>query len=216
MTAIKLLLIVAFISLYNFTSSGCYHKPTITFEPMEISRISKYDAIMKEEAARNDIDWRFLAAIGFQESRFNNDAVSPVGALGVMQIMPHVAEKFGVSRDSVLAPQVNIATATKLLKSIEKSMKFPKSIDKEERMRIILGCYNAGIGNILDAHRLAARYGANSYKWDDLKVYMKLKVTPDFINDKDVKCGSFNHRETIHFVDIVMDKYKKYCNKYPA
>lgn len=225
MTLRKGLLILAFLTASEFIFSGCSEKqrnkdllidnqPSLTKAPEIL--ISEYDGVMMEVAQQNDIDWRFIAAIGYQESRFQNDVVSPSGAIGVMQVMPAVARAFGVTKDSVAKADVNIRTAAKVLKSIEGSLQFSKHTLAQDKLKIVLACYNAGIGHVIDARRLAAKYGANHNNWSELEQYLRVKGSPEYVKDESVRCGAFNSAETISFVSSVMEQYENYCRQHPS
>lgn len=230
MTTPKMLLTILLLMISNIISVGSYQANSVTFEPKlpQISKlehrhgqsyrgvISPFDHIMQSAAARQGLDWRLLAAIGYQESKFNSEARSPMGALGLMQVMPYIAAKFGVSADSVMIPSVNVETAIKLIKSIERSIRFEPNVTQEYKTKVVLACYNAGIGNVYDALRLAAKCGANANDWTVLESYLKIKCLPEFVNDPAVRCGKFSYTETIEFVEVVMKQYENYCNKYPV
>lgn len=220
MTLKKGLLILAFLTTSEFLFFSCSEQKNnelILLEKEEQSTralqkvlISEYDPIIRREAVAQGYDWRWVSAIGFHESRFQNDVRSHCGAVGVMQVMPNVARSLGVSSDSIQMPEVNIATAVRLLKRIEESINFGNA-PRSERLKIILACYNGGIGHILDARRLAAKYGANYNNWSELEKYVKLKGTPEYVDDETVRNGAFRADETIEFVRIVMQKYSEYC-----
>lgn len=228
MTALKSLITTVLLLSTNLISTGTYQQQAVNFTPQlpEISileyvkygggKISKFDNIMKSAAAEHGLDWRLLAAIGYQESKFNCNAISHMGALGLMQVMPHVAAGFGVSADSVMIPEVNIVTAVKLIKNIQSSIQFAPNATVEYKTKVILACYNAGIGNVYDARRLAAKCGADYNNWEVMESYLELKCAPEYANDETVKYGKFAYRETIDFVEIVMKQYDKYCKIYPA
>lgn len=177
-------------------------------------QISPYDPIMRQIAQEEGMDWRLIAAIAYQESRFDPNARSHRGAQGLMQVMKSVARDFGVPENQLTDPKTNIQTAVKLFKHIENSLRFGQNTSDEDRIRIILACYNAGIGHIYDARRLAVKHGANHNSWKQLSPYVALKGTDRWVNDEMVRHGTFNSSETICFVDKVMAQYEKYCKNY--
>lgn len=177
-------------------------------------QISPYDPIMRQVAKEEGMDWRLIAAIAYQESRFDPNARSHRGAQGLMQVMSSVAKDFGVSEHQLTDPKTNIQTAVKLFKHIESSLRFGKNTSNEDRIRIVLACYNAGMGHIYDARRLAVKHGANHNSWEQLSHYVALKGTDQWVNDEAVRHGTFNSAETLQFVDKVMNQYAKYCKNY--
>ena len=70
--------------------------------------ISQYDAMLKVEVRRLGWDWRMMASIVWNESRFNIDAVSSRGAMGLMQFMPRTAKRFGLEGEDLKNPKKNI------------------------------------------------------------------------------------------------------------
>lgn len=174
--------------------------------------ISQYDYLMRDVAMKLDLDWKLLAAIGYHESRFNNSLTSSVGALGVMQVMPRVAKSFGVTPQQAMEPQTNILVAGKLLKKIEKSLTI-SHLPEQQKLPIILACYNAGIGHVLDARRLAAKHGNNLNSWEVLSKFLRIKGTPEFVNDEAVRCGKFSGAQTVAFVNKVMAQYDSYSKR---
>ena len=176
----------------------------------EKGRISAFDHIFKEVCSREGYDWRFVAAIAYSESRFNPTLVSRRGAQGLMQVMPAVARQFSVS-GSVMDPQNNILLGIHLLSRIEKSLKFTAGTSDHDRKRIVLACYNGGIGHVTDARNLARKYGGNPDSWEDVSYYLTRKSEPQYAAD--VRNGAFVGRQTLAFVDGVMNKYSAYCRR---
>lgn len=172
--------------------------------------ISEYDHVMRAVAQELDMDWRLLAAIGYHESRFRDDVSSHVGAVGVMQVMPKVARGFGVSETEIKDPETNIRVAGKLLRKIESSLRLD-GVDDQARMRVVLACYNGGIGHVLDARRLAAKHGVNYNSWSELSRYLKIKGSDEYVDDEAVRSGPFKGNQTVAFVNNVMNRYELYC-----
>lgn len=173
-------------------------------------RISDYDELFKEVCEEAGYDWRFIAAIAYSESRFNPFLVSHRGAKGLMQVMPRVARQFDLS-GNMMDPENNVLLAVKVLDKIEKSLKFAPQTEEEDRLKIVLACYNGGIGHVMDARNLARKYKADPDSWEDVSQYLTLKAKPEYAQDEVVRNGRFIGRETLAFVDGVMNKYTTYC-----
>ena len=175
--------------------------------------ISDYDALFKQHAADNDLDWRFLAAIGWVESQFRPDVVSWAGARGIMQLMPRTARAFGLGIDQIEDPDRNIATAAKSIAHLNAILK-RKVPDNAERQKFVLASYNAGIGHILDAIALARKYGKNPQVWNgNVAESLLLKSNPIYYNDSICKSGYFRGRQTVSYVANVNHYYTLYCSK---
>ena len=173
--------------------------------------ISSYDDLFRDMCEKEGYDWRLISAIAYSESRFNPYVVSRKGAKGLMQVMPRVARQFGVQGD-LMDPENNVLLALKVLGKIEKSLDFAPGTSSADRMKIVLACYNAGLGHVLDARSLARKYGADPDSWSDVSTYLSLKSDPEVVKDDAVKCGRFNSSQTLAFVNKVFSKYTTYCN----
>jgi membrane-bound lytic murein transglycosylase F len=173
-------------------------------------KISAYDADIKECSERIGWDWRLLASMIYQESRFDPKARSWAGAFGLMQMMPVTAKRFGINMNSPARDQIN--AGTQFIRWLDK--RFKASIpDKEERIKFILASYNVGPGHIFDAIRLADKNGKNPTKWDhNVDEYLLKKSNPRYYSDPVVKYGYCRGTETINYVNQVLERYDHYRN----
>ena len=108
--------------------------------------ISPYDNIFKTNARLLGWDWRLLAALAWSESKFMIQAKSPMGALGIMQMMPVTAGKFGVT--NCLDPEENISAATNYLAFLQKTLS-RYAEDPEILSWLTIAAYNSGGGRAL-------------------------------------------------------------------
>jgi membrane-bound lytic murein transglycosylase F len=175
------------------------------------SQISTFDTYFKEYAKQIPWDWRLLASISYQESRFLTDRVSWAGATGLMGLMPRTASAFGLSADEIYDPAKNIRAAVNYIKMLNKL--FATIENDEERIQIILAAYNAGSGHIYDAQALAGKYGKDPEKWKDVEEYLKLKHLPEYYNDPVCKSGYLRSAETISYVEAVIGRWRLYQEK---
>lgn len=176
--------------------------------------ISAYDDMMRRAAAESGHDWRLLSAMAYHESRFNPDAVSKVGAFGLMQIMPRVAEQFNVPQEEAFDPETNIRLASKLLNKINRSLRLSSSATEEDRLCLMLASYVGGIGHVRDAQRLAAKNSEDPEKWEVVSRYLELKGQPEYYEDSVVRCGRFTGiKQTLAYVRNVKSHYDKYCEQ---
>jgi membrane-bound lytic murein transglycosylase F len=180
---------------------------------LSTGKVSRWDNLIK--AASNEInwDWRLLASLIYQESRFDPDVESWAGAYGLMQIMPVTGKSFGI--DVTSSPANNIKAGTKYINWLH-SVFEPKIADENERMKFILAAYNAGPGHILDAMKLAEKNGMDPQKWDgSVAVWLLKKSDPQYYNDTIVKNGYFRGTESVNFVSEVLDRFEQYRNIIP-
>ncbi len=173
-------------------------------------KISPYDQYMKKYCKIIDWDWRLLASLIFQESRFQNNLTSWAGAYGLMQLMPVTAANYGAYSGS--GPEENIRAGVKYIGYLDK-MFIEKVPDKEERIKFILASYNIGPGHIIDAMELAKKYGKSTSIWkDNVETYLILKATPKYYKDKVVKNGYCRGDDVCQFVNEILDRYQHYKN----
>lgn len=173
-------------------------------------KLSVYDDLIKKASKNIGWDWRLVASIVYQESNFNPEAESWAGAVGLMQLMPETAERYDVK--DLTSPEENVYAGTRFLGWLDSYFKEHIS-DPEERAKFVLASYNIGLGHILDARRLAQKYGKDMNKWDDnVAPYLLKKSLSDYYKDPVVKWGYCRGTETFNYVDEVMERYQSYSN----
>lgn len=180
-------------------------------EEAEVCIISPYDDLMRAAQEETGADWRLLCAIAREESCFIPDVVSAAGAVGLMQIMPSVGEHYGVDSASLAEPSNNIRVAASLLTDIERIISLPATVSDEDRLQLVLACYNGGVGHVNDARRLAEAFGENMNSWPVVARYLRLKSDPAYYEHEVVSSGCFSGgRRTAAYVRNVMSHYEQY------
>jgi membrane-bound lytic murein transglycosylase F len=171
--------------------------------------ISPYDKYIKEFSSQINWDWRLIASMMYQESRFNANAKSWAGAFGLMQMMPNTAVRFGV--DSASSPRSQIKGGIMFLQWLDKM--FEDVPDPIERQKFVLASYNIGPGHIVDARNLALKNGKDPNIWkDNVDLFLLKKSDPKFYNDPIVKYGYCRGTETYKYVLDVVERYEHYKN----
>lgn len=172
--------------------------------------ISEYDELFKRYSVGLNLDWKLLAAISYAESRFDNDVISWAGAKGLMQIMPSTAKAFGIDPSALIVPSTNIELATKILNSLDSSLRSFVP-DNVERKKFVIGAYNSGLAHVLDAISIAKEYGLDAGKWDgNVAEALKMKSHPDVYNNIEIcRFGYFKGSYTVAYVKSVMELYGK-------
>ncbi|MFO7827582.1 MAG: transporter substrate-binding domain-containing protein [Bacteroidales bacterium] len=177
-------------------------------------KVSEYDEYIKEYSKIIDWDWRLIASLIYQESRFKSNVKSWAGAYGLMQLMPSTANRFGVSKSS--PPEKNIKAGIQFIKWLDKRFENRGITDDEEKTKFILASYNVGLGHILDARRLADKYGKNPDVWENhVDEFILKKSNPKYYRDPVVKYGYCRGSETYHYVYQILDRYEHYKNILP-
>lgn len=187
--------------------------PTLYTFNFSKGRISPFDHLFKQYAKDIGWDWRLLAAQGYAESRFDSTQVSWAGARGVMQIMPATARAYGLTADNMAVNDRSIATATRIIAALDRTLR-SRVKDPDERRKFIIAAYNSGLAHILDAIALAEKYGYDPQRWDGhVAQALLLKSKPEYYNDPVCKYGYFSGRQTTGYVREVYEFYQRAKSK---
>lgn len=179
---------------------------------LNAGQLSEFDGIIKKTAKNIGWDWRLLASLIYQESKFRLDLESEKGAFGLMQLMPVVMERYDIDYDS--SPEEQVEAGGKLLKHLNSCLE-NKVVDSAERVKFVLASYNAGLGHVYDAQRLAEKYGKDPYVWDDnVDFFILNKSKAQYYNDTCCRAGYLRGTETFRFVAEVLERYYEYLNTY--
>jgi membrane-bound lytic murein transglycosylase F len=133
-------------------------------------RLPRYQSWFQEAAAETGLDWRLLAAIGYQESRWDENAVSPTGVQGLMMLTAETATRVRV-RDRN-DPRDSILGGARYFRLVERTI--PKRIEDPDRTWLALAAYNVGYGHLEDARVLTQRRGQNPDSWPDVRANLPL------------------------------------------
>jgi len=143
------------------------------------------------------IDWRVLAAIGYQESHWESSATSPTGVRGLMMLTEDTADRMGVKNR--LDPRESIVGGARYLQLLRDTI--PPRIAEPDRTWLALAAYNQGYGHLEDARILAQRMKLNADSWLDVrKAYAKLK-DPEI--HAGLKFGFARGDEAVQFVENI-------------
>lgn len=173
--------------------------------------LSKFDAIFKKAAAQYGWDWRLLASVAYNESKFNPTVRGFGGAYGIMQFMPSTGPKYGVYPNSNVETQI-MGGMKKLAKDFESWKSIP---DKAQREKFTLATYNAGRSHVEDAQRLARKKGLDPLVWDDNVEIMMLNLSKGkYYRDGVVKTGALRGGRTYRYVRTIYARYLEWAAVY--
>ena len=133
------------------------------------SRLPEYEQHFRNAAEQQELDWRLLAAVAFQESHWRRNAVSPTGVRGLMMLTQRTANELNVDR---LDPFESIEGGSRYLKQLYDRM--PDGVQGEDRLYMALASYNVGKGHLEDARKITQRQGFNPNSWDDVAKHLPL------------------------------------------
>ena len=171
------------------------------------SKISPYDDIIIAAADDLGWDWKLLAAQIFQESRFDPKARSWAGAVGLMQLVPRTGMAYGVT--NLENPQSSLRAGAEHIKWLNDYWD-QRVVDTLERTKFILGSYNVGQGHVLDAYKLAEKYGEDPQLWDNTSKYLLKKSEEKYFQDPIVNFGYCRCTEPVEYVENIYDLYEHY------
>ena len=170
--------------------------------------ISAFDDLFRRYSSTAGWDWRLLAAMSYQESGFDPQAVSSMGAMGLMQLMPSTADAMGVPRDKRFDPEQNIAASTRYIRKVSQS--FSDIKDAEERIKFTLAAYNGGVGHVQDAQTLTRKAGRDHQVWQEVAPFILHLSDPRYYRDPDVLNGYMRGSETEAYVRLIMNRWNQY------
>jgi membrane-bound lytic murein transglycosylase F len=134
------------------------------------NRLPRYEGLFQGYAADFGMDWRLLAAIGYQESHWRPNAVSPTGVRGLMMLTRTTASYIGINNR--MDAEESIQGGAKYFRMVHN--RIPSRIPEPDRTWFALASYNVGFGHLEDARRLTQSAGKNPDRWMDVKEFLPL------------------------------------------
>jgi membrane-bound lytic murein transglycosylase F len=176
------------------------YQGVVQFSDDARDKLPRYQRQFRDAAEKHELDWRWLAAIGYQESHWDADAVSPTGVRGIMMLTEDTAGDLEVNRrnaaDSIRGGAEHFDD---LLFSL------PPQIRDPDRTWMALAAYNLGIGHLMDARNLAAQLGGDPNRWLDVRDALPLLARERWF--KNTRHGYARGREAVDFVANVRNYY---------
>lgn len=166
------------------------------------ARLPRYRAWFEQAAAEFGLDWRLLAALSYQESHWNPEAVSPTGVRGIMMLTQDTAESVGVG-DREDPEQAIRGGAQYLRRVIEK---VPDRIPEPDRTWMGLAAYNVGFGHLEDARRIAEGRGLDPDRWVHVRDTLPLLAQERW--HQYTRFGYARGWEPVRFVDNIRRYYE--------
>src|SRR5262249_37329811 len=159
----------------------------------DLKRFEEAVALFRKYGATYDWDDRLLMAQGYQESEFKQSARSPVGAIGVMQIMPAIGKSMKVGDITEIDP--NIHAGVKFLRAMMNEYYANEPMDRLNKGLFTFAAYNAGPGRVRGLRKIAAERGLNPNVW---------------FNNVEVIAAEKIGRETVTYVSNIYKYYLAY------
>ncbi len=133
----------------------------------ELDRFQATVDFFRKYGAEYGFDWLMLAALGYQESRLDQSVRSPVGAIGVMQVMPATAADRNVNIPDIEELENNIHAGTKYLRFLQDRYFDDQDVEPMQKVLFTLASYNAGPARVAGLRRRAGEMGLDPNRWFD-------------------------------------------------
>ncbi len=183
----------------------------------QMQQLLKYKTVIKKYSKRYGFDWRLIVAQIMQESAFREHARSPVGARGLMQLMPGTAKEISNELDIeyiLKNPRENIAAG---IYHMKKQFAYFPNADLVNRTKLSLASYNCGPGRVFDAQDIARYMKRSPNKWPNVEKYLPMLRSSDWEMHLQVwpqgrpRHGYFyGSDETTQYVNNIWDLYEIY------
>ena len=172
------------------------------------SRLEELIPMFQEVADENEVDWRFLAAVSYQESHWNPDAVSPTGVRGLMMLTQDTANELGIeNRADPLDSTKGGVSYFLYMKE-----KIPARIPEPDRTWMALAAYNVGFGHLEDARVLTEIRGGDPDRWADVRDSLPLLTQKEWY--KKTRYGYARGHEPVQYVRNIRNYYDLLVWKY--
>lgn len=164
-------------------------------------RLPKFLDTYKKTSEDFNVDWRLMAAMGYQESHWQPNATSPTGVRGLMMLTQVTAKEMGI--ENRLIPSQSILGGVKYFARVHKRV--PKDIPEPDRTWFALASYNVGYGHVDDARKLTEKAGKDSKKWSDVKDFLPLLQKKKYYSQ--TKHGYARGNEPVIYVQNIRRYY---------
>ena len=159
----------------------------------ELAKFERTVDFFRKYGDQYDLDYLLMMAEGYQESQLNQEAKSPVGAIGVMQVMPATGSELKVGDIRQIEP--NIHAGVKYIRFMMDQFYANEPMDKLNKGLFTFASYNAGPGRLAQLRGLAAKRGLDPNIW---------------FNNVEVIASEKIGRETVQYVSNIYKYYLAY------
>lgn len=181
---------------YGDTDRFDYIQARVFIDHIE-TRLPQYRQWFREAASEIGVDWRLLAAMGYQESHWDPTATSPTGVRGLMMLTEETARSLHVQ--DRLDPRASIFGGARYFVWIRNQI--PQRILEPDRTWFTLAAYNVGMGHLEDARILTQMHGKNPDSWNDVREHLPLLTQAKWY--KRVKRGYARGWEPVRYVENI-------------
>ena len=166
------------------------------------TRLPRYRAWFEGAAEESGVDWRLLAAIGYQESHWNPKAVSPTGVQGMMMLTRATARQLEI--EDRTDPEASIYGGAEYFARVRR--RIPDRITEPDRTWMALAAYNVGFGHLEDARAITQTLGKDPDRWTDVRDHLPLLAQRKWYSR--VRYGYARGWEPVQYVDNIRSYYE--------
>ena len=170
------------------------------------NRFPQYAHLFFAAAQKYNLDWRLIAAVAYQESLWNEEAVSPTGVKGLMMLTNATARFMKVSDRT--HPEQSVDGGTRYLLYLKKLL--PERITEPDKTWLALAAYNIGPAHLEDIRIITEKHGKNPDLWMDVREFLPYIEEPEWYQQS--KHGYGRGREAQKYVDNIRNYYQVLIN----
>jgi len=173
-----------------------------------LGHLTPFDALLRDAGQATGIDWRLLASIMYEESRFNPRAIGPGGSAGLFQFMPATWVELGVRNP--MDPREAIPAAARYFKQLMDQF---QGVSMASRVAMAIASYNVGPRHVADARKLAAKMHLDPNVWNgNVETAMLLLDNPDVA--RRFPAGVCRCRRAVGYTRRILRRYKAYREEF--
>lgn len=165
------------------------------------TRLPDYRHAFQEAQEITGIDWRLIAALAYQESKWDPLATSFTGVRGIMMLTEDTADRLGVTNR--LDPKQSIRAGAKYLTMLMDEL--PPEVGQPDRLWFALAAYNLGMGHLRGARAFAPGLKRDPNSWADMKQVLPLMSRPEYYER--LKSGRARGGEAVILVENIRNYF---------
>jgi membrane-bound lytic murein transglycosylase F len=171
--------------------------------------LTPFDEIVKDAARSTGIDWRLLASLMYEESRFDPGAVGPGGSAGLFQFMPFTWREMGIDD-----PHDPVQAANGGARYLARLMEGFGDVPLSDRVAMAIASYNVGPRHVFDARTLAEEMGLDRDRWrNSVETALVLLDNPE--TARRFPAGVCRCRRAVGYTRRILRRYAAYRAEFP-
>lgn len=186
---------------YKLYLSELNRQDVLNFMKQTRLTLPEFERQFRNAAREHNLPWQLIAAVSYQESKWNSEAVSYTGVRGLMQLTKETADHLGV--EDRTDPLQSIWGGAKYLRYLLN--KTPTYLNFKDRLCLTLAAYNMGYGHLRDAQKILEKQGKNPYSWRHLREVLPLLENSSYASE--FEYGLARGSETVEYVERVSGFY---------